>query len=119
MNILDHCDVTKMQKVKNQKTDVPETETDGVEKTCNNKKCFKNITEKDITTFDKLQDNCDKTVTVGKIITSSTENAFMPLLQLSILFPNFISLFPTNDSQNSNKEWIKKIVGGRYCICVQ
>ena len=105
-----------MQKVKNQKTDVPETETDGVEKTCNNKKCFKNITEKDITTFDKLQDNCDKTVTVGKIITSSTENAFMPLLQLSILFPNFISLFPTKDSENMvvNKEWINKIVGGNF-----
>ena len=103
-----------MQKVKNQKTNV--SETDGAGKTCNNSKCFKNITEKDIKTFDKLQDNCDKTVTVGKIITSSTENAFMPLLQLSILFPNFISLFPTKDSENMvvNKEWINKIVGGNF-----
>ena len=107
----------KMQKVKNQKTDVKKTdvtETDGDSKKCTNRNCFKNITEKDIKRFDRLQDNCDKTVTVGKIITSSTENAFMPLLQLSILFPNFISLFPTNDSQNSNKEWIKKIVGGNF-----
>jgi hypothetical protein len=104
----------KMQKVKNQKTDV--SETDGAEKTCDNANCFKNITEKEIKTFDELQDNCDKTVTVGKIITSSTENAFMPLLQLSILFPNFISLFPTKDSENMvvNKEWINKIVGGNF-----
>ena len=104
----------KMQKVQNKKTDV--TEPDGASKKCKNDKCFKNITEEDIKIFDKLQDNCDKTVTVGKIITSSTENAFMPLLQLSILFPNFISLFPTKDSQNLvvNKEWIKKIVGGNF-----
>ena len=41
-----------------------------------------------------MQDQCEKTVTIGKIVTSSTENSFMPLLQLSILFPSFMRLFP-------------------------
>ena len=41
-----------------------------------------------------MQDKCDKTVIIGKIVTASTENSYMPLLQLSILFPSFISLFP-------------------------
>ena len=70
-----------------------------------NPDCFRNITDKDIETFDKMQDQCDKTVTVGKIVTSSTENSFMPLLQLSILFPNFVSLFPSEQaSEDSLKE---------------
>ena len=83
-----------------------------------NPNCFRNITDREIETFDKMQDQCDKTVTVGKIVTSSTENSFMPLLQLSILFPNFISLFPSEQaSDDSSKEgtWeIHKLIGKKF-----
>ena len=61
---------------------------------CRNPNCYKNIKHNDINKLDQMQDHCDKTVTIGKIVTSSTENSFMPLLQLSILFPGFMRLFP-------------------------
>ena len=67
---------------------------------CTNAKCYKSITQNDIKEdknmkiLNDMQDKCDKTVIIGKIVTASTENSYMPLLQLSILFPSFISLFP-------------------------
>ena len=36
-------------------------------------------------------------MTLDKVVTSATENSFMPLVQLSIVFPNIIYLFPKED----------------------
>ena len=69
---------------------------------CKNPYCYKNIKYNDIDKLDQMQDHCDKTVTIGKIVTSSTENSFMPLLQLSILFPGFMKLFPATIENGLN-----------------
>ena len=42
----------------------------------------------------KLKREYQQTVTISKVITSATENSLMPLVQLSLLFPNVIQLFP-------------------------
>ena len=74
--------------------------------------CYSNIqkndigNEKNILVLNEMQDRCDKTVTIGKIVTSATENSFMPLLQLSLLFPRFISLFPDSLEEFNVKEFV-------------
>ena len=79
---------------------------------CTNATCYKSITQNDIKEdknndiLNDMQDKCDKTVTIGKIVTASTENSYMPLLQLSILFPSFISLFPEVIKNISVKKFI-------------
>ena len=74
--------------------------------------CYTNIQQNDIANennnkiLNEMQDRCDKTVIIGKIVTSATENSFMPLLQLSLLFPSFISLFPKSLEEFDVKEFV-------------
>ena len=51
---------------------------------------------------------------ISKLVTAATENSFMPLLQLTLVFPNFIALFPESIDPTlipNNKETKKGLLG--------
>ena len=50
---------------------------------------------------------------ISKLVTAATENSFMPLLQLTLVFPNFIALFPQQDQAMipSSEETGKGLLG--------
>ena len=50
----------------------------------------------------RLKDDSFNTVTNSKVVTSATENSLMPLVQLSLLFPNIIQLFPKEPLDTSD-----------------
>ena len=50
----------------------------------------------------RLKDDSFNTVTISKVVTSATENSLMPLVQLSLLFPNIIQLFPKEPLDTSD-----------------
>ena len=57
--------------------------------------CGRNSKEK--SKLSSLSENSFKLCYLAKIVTFSSENALMPLLQLSILLPNVLYLFPKED----------------------
>ena len=56
-----------------------------------------------------LEDYKNHTSSLSKLVTLSTEDSFMPLIQLSILFPIFLSKIPQTDD-SINKKDINQIV---------
>ena len=58
--------------------------------------CNKNVSDskESQAMLQELKDNAFYTTTLDKVITSATENTFMPLVQLSIVFPQMLYLFP-------------------------
>ena len=68
---------------------------------CSNEECIthaKDNANDNPEAMNNLEKDSKMTMRTCKIITASTEDAFMPLLQLSTLFPKFIALFHTKIS---------------------
>ena len=96
-------------------------------KGCKNSQCVKNIEEDDnvldtnVQKVKRIQNECQMTAILSKIITASTENAFMPLLQLATLFPNFIALFDFTNLgrlETLNKTDLVKTIDWKFAIAI-
>ena len=95
---------------------------------CKNYQCVKNIEGEDDNVLDTniqklrlIQNECQMAVRLGKIITASTENALMPLLQLATLFPNFIALFDSTNLgrlETLNKTELVKTIDWKFAIAI-
>ena len=57
--------------------------------------------------LEEIEKHKSDVTAISKLVTAATENSFMPLLQLSLVFPNFIALFPLQakiESDGSEKD---------------
>ena len=58
----------------------------------------------------ELKKNSFFVMTMDKIVTSATENSFMPLVQLSIVFPQIIYLFPKENVKTKLTQTLESIM---------
>ena len=63
--------------------------------------------------LEDIENHKSNVTAISKLVTAATENSFMPLLQLTLVFPNFIALFPQPNQamKPSNEETDKGLLG--------
>ena len=66
----------------------------------------------------KLAKEASTTVTLSKVVNSATENSWMPIIQLCLLFPHTIHLFPKETVNTSEITEITKGVGSNWRFIV-
>ena len=64
-------------------------------------KCKKHVLEK-MEELSQMKENARFLRSKSKIITACTENSFMPLIQMTFLFPTIVSFFPKQNVDTSN-----------------